>query len=202
MTLAGNSAARARASSAASNSEGSSVQDLPPFATVYKLYFAFVWSSVRRLGVRPEAIDDVVQEIFLTIHFRLETIEKPSSLRSWIYSVVRRTVSGYHRARKAKDVSNVDVRYFDDTLQSSQPTPLERTEQRDQQLLLAKLLNELDEVKREVFVLAELEEMTAPEIALALEIPLNTVYSRLRTARLAFEQALARHSTHEKGERP
>jgi RNA polymerase sigma-70 factor (ECF subfamily) len=53
-------------------------------------------------------------------------------------------------------------------------------------------LLELDDVKREVFVLADLEQMSAPEIAEALEIPLNTVYSRLRTARRAFEDALAR----------
>jgi RNA polymerase sigma-70 factor (ECF subfamily) len=55
------------------------------------------------------------------------------------------------------------------------------------------LLAELDEPKREVFVLAEVEEMTMPEIASALEIPLNTAYSRLRAARQAFEAALARH---------
>ena len=48
-------------------------------------------------------------------------------------------------------------------------------------------------------MLAELEEMTAPEIASALDIPLNTAYSRLRAARQAFEQALARHSARDKG---
>jgi RNA polymerase sigma-70 factor (ECF subfamily) len=68
--------------------------------------------------------------------------------------------------------------------------------------LLAKLLRDLDDAKREVFVLAELEEMTAPEISEALDIPLNTVYSRLRAARQLFEQALARHSLRDKGGKP
>jgi RNA polymerase sigma-70 factor (ECF subfamily) len=65
--------------------------------------------------------------------------------------------------------------------------------------LLSSLLEELDEEKREVFVLAELEEMTVPEISQAIEIPVNTVYSRLRAARLAFEEALARHAARRNG---
>jgi RNA polymerase sigma-70 factor (ECF subfamily) len=59
--------------------------------------------------------------------------------------------------------------------------------------LLWGLLEKLDAPKREVFVLAELDEMTVPEIALSIEVPLNTVYSRLRAARQELDEALARH---------
>jgi DNA-directed RNA polymerase specialized sigma24 family protein len=59
--------------------------------------------------------------------------------------------------------------------------------------LLLRLLADLDENKREVFLLTELEGFTAPEIAEALEIPVNTVYSRLRTARETFQSAMARY---------
>ncbi|HSU41902.1 MAG TPA: sigma factor-like helix-turn-helix DNA-binding protein, partial [Polyangiaceae bacterium] len=79
------------------------------------------------------------------------------------------------------------------------PTPLDVTQQNDQVKLLFSLLEGLDPPKREVFMLAELEEMTAPEIAAILEIPLNTAYSRLRAARQAFEQALARHAARLRG---
>jgi RNA polymerase sigma-70 factor (ECF subfamily) len=73
------------------------------------------------------------------------------------------------------------------------PTPLDIAEHSDQVKMLWLLLQELDAPKREVFVLAEIEEMTMPEVAHALEIPLGTVYSRLRSARQLFEAALARH---------
>src|SRR6478736_6482237 len=53
-------------------------------------------------------------------------------------------------------------------------------------------LASLDDDKREIFVLARVEQMSAPEIASVLRIPLNTVYSRLRAARLAFEAEIAR----------
>jgi RNA polymerase sigma-70 factor, ECF subfamily len=199
MMAGGNSAARAPDSPAQPGPGTHPATDaLPSFSAVYKAYFDFVWSSVRRLGVGEETVDDVVQEVFVIIHSRLHTLQQPDSLRSWVYGVVRRTVSGYHRARRAKDGQGLEVSLLDETFPSIQLTPFELTEQNDQVQLLAKLLDELDDPKREVFVLAEIDEMTVPEIAQALEIPLNTAYSRLRTARQAFEQALARHTAHEK----
>ncbi|MEO7108923.1 MAG: sigma factor-like helix-turn-helix DNA-binding protein [Polyangiaceae bacterium] len=54
------------------------------------------------------------------------------------------------------------------------------------------LLSELDDDLREVFVLSELEEMAAHEIGEALAVNTNTIFSRLRAARKAFEDALGR----------
>ena len=64
------------------------------------------------------------------------------------------------------------------------------------------ILDELDDEKREVFVLAELEQMTVPEIADAVEANVNTVYSRLRAARREFDQAVLRHRAREQWREP
>lgn len=164
---------------------------VPDFETIYDQYFRFVWISARRLGVGPDAIDDVVQEVFIVIHSKLQTVRQPESLRSWIYGIVRRTASGYRRAgRKQQDVFALTAE--EGMVATGQPSPLDLTERRSQLELLSSLLASLSETKREVFILAELEEMTVPEIAAALEIPVNTAYSRLRHARQDFEAALAR----------
>jgi RNA polymerase sigma-70 factor (ECF subfamily) len=165
----------------------------PPFASVYDRYFDFVWASVRRLGVGEGDVDDVVQEVFVVIHARLHTLSQPESVRSWVYGVVRRTVSGYRRTRRSEGTTDAALAELDRARESSQATPQSLKERSDRVDLLWALLAELDQAKREIFVLAEVEEMTAPEIASALEIPLNTVYSRLRAARQAFDAALARH---------
>jgi RNA polymerase sigma-70 factor (ECF subfamily) len=162
----------------------------PSFQAVYRKYFDFVWSNARRLGVEPGAMDDVVQEIFIVIHGKLHGLERPEALRSWIYGIVRRTVSTHRRdgrSRAAGLTVGVDVE-----IQSLAPTPFEQTATNAELELLDQLLANLDEPKREVFALVELEELTVPEAAEALEIPLNTAYSRLRAARRAFEAALAR----------
>jgi RNA polymerase sigma-70 factor (ECF subfamily) len=173
---------------------------LPSFRSVYDDYFDFVWTCTRRLGVPVDAVDDVVQEVFVVVHARLETVERPASLRSWLYGVVRRTASTYHRARHVRSAHESPTP-FDDNMSPMQPSPLDLAVLSDEVRLLWRLLGEVDPVKREVLVLAELEEMTAPEIADAIGIPLNTAYSRLRAARQEFDAAFARYAAHQK-ERP
>jgi len=165
---------------------------VPSFQSVYRQYFEFVWSSARRLGVEPESMDDLVQEIFIVIHAKLETLEKPEALRSWIYGVVRRSVSMHRRTKRARDATGALAGMHTEAVAHG-PTPLEQTETNADLQLLASLLEQLDEPKREMFALVELEELTVPEAAEVLAIPLNTAYSRLRAARQAFEAAVARH---------
>src|SRR6185503_2904399 len=107
-------------------------------------------------------------------------------------------VSGYHRARRVKEAWGAALA-VEPSAQPLPRTPLDVAEQSDQVKLLFTLLEELDEPKREVFSMVELDELTVPEIAEILEIPLNTAYSRLRAARQAFEEALARHGARSEG---
>ena len=167
---------------------------VPPFDTVYHDYFDFVWAGARRLGVSTAALDDVVQEIFMVIHAKLHTVRQPQSLRSWIYGVVRRTVSDHHRAQRTRDASTGAYALVTELQNYAPRTPSDIKERNDQAALLYSVLDEIDWPKREVFMLVELEQMTVPEVVEALEIPLNTAYSRLRAARMEFEEILARRA--------
>ena len=171
---------------------GAAPAKVPSFPSVYRQYFDFVWSTARRLGVEPEAMDDLVQEVFIVIHAKLDTLEKPEALRSWIYGVVKRSVSTYRRAKRSRGSAGFGALGADEPV-SHAPSPLEQTQTNAELQMLAHLLEELDEPKREVFALVEVEELSVPEVAEILEIPLNTAYSRLRAARQAFEAALARY---------
>ena len=174
-------------------------REIPPFAVVYEEYFDLVWSAVRQLGASNEAIDDLVQEVFVVIHARLNTVQQIESLRSWVYGVARRTMSTYRRSRRSRNASGAEYAEVASWIEPLPPTPHDMSVLADRRRLLLKLLGELDESKREVFSLSEIEGFTAPEIAEALEIPVNTVYSRLRAARQTFEQALSRHKAGQKG---
>ena len=65
--------------------------------------------------------------------------------------------------------------------------------------MVFEILDSLDPEKREVFVLCDVEEMTAPQVAELLGIKLNTVYSRLRTARQAFNAAAKARAREQRG---
>lgn len=163
---------------------------VPPFSRIYLEYFDFVWRCARSFGVETEAMDDVVQEIFIVIQTRLHTLQEDQALRSWIYGIVRRTVSSHRRARRTRESHMLRELAV---VRSHQPSPLEAAEQADRLRLLSSLLDQLDDAKREVFILAEIAEMSVPEIAETINVPVNTAYSRLRAARQAFEEALTRY---------
>jgi RNA polymerase sigma-70 factor (ECF subfamily) len=170
---------------------------MPSFKVVYEEQFDFVWTSVQRLGVDRGSVDDVVQEVFIVIHSRLHTLQHPEALRSWVYGVVRRTVSTYHRARRAR--ANVSATADGLEVQSSEPTPFDVAQTNSDMEFVARVLAELDEPRRELLALVDLHELTVPEAAAALDMPLNTAYSRLRKARIAFEAALARRDARGEG---
>jgi RNA polymerase sigma-70 factor, ECF subfamily len=182
----------------AGTTPGLSAVSVPTFPAIYKQYLDFVWSSAGHLGAGRDVIDDVVQDVFIVIHSRLATLQRPESLRSWIYGIVRRTVSDYRRSRRSRDAAGASLGAEP---KSSQPSPLDLAERNADLELLEKVLAELDEPKREIFVMVEVLEMSVPEVVQALEIPLNTAYSRLRMARQSFEETLARRQAREEENR-
>jgi len=169
---------------------GRSTPPVPSFEDIYKQYFDFVWSSARHLGAERDAVDDVVQDVFLVIHSKLATLQRPEALRSWIYGIVRRIASDYRRSKRTREFAGATLGAELRMSQPYQPSPLEITERNAEVELLESVLAKLDELKREIFVMVEILEMTVPEVARVLEIPLDTAYSRLRRARQSFDEAL------------
>jgi RNA polymerase sigma-70 factor, ECF subfamily len=158
-------------------------------AEVYEAHFDFVWRSARRLGIPSLHLDDVVQEVFLVVHRRLAEFEGRSSLKTWLFGITRRVVRDHRRSARRKPAEPLGAIEPADVASAADARMTKDEEAR----LLHALLDELDEEKREVFVLAELEQMSGPEIADALDVNVNTVYARLRAARVAFESAVVRH---------
>jgi RNA polymerase sigma-70 factor (ECF subfamily) len=137
----------------------------------------------------------VVQEVFVIVHRRAAVFEGRSALRTWLFGITRRVVRDHFRTQRRKPADLVADPVVAD------PHALDAEAQlgmRQAQALLRALLATLDDDKREVFVLAELEQLSMPEIAAALDLNVNTAYARLRAARAAFELALRRHRARER----
>ena len=164
--------------------------EVQSFEEVYEAEFAFAWRNLRRLGVAESQLRDAAQDVFLVVHRRLADFEGRGSLRAWLYSIVVRVASQYRRTRLRKDLK--DTEDPDGVADTTSLGPEGNAEQNEDVRLLLTLLAELDTAKREVFVLSDLEGLTAPEIAAVLDVKLNTVYSRLRGARQELRTALER----------
>lgn len=164
------------------------------FDEVYDACFDFVWRNARRLGVPDAQVDDAVQEVFLVVHRRLGEFEGRSSIRTWIFGILVKVAADHRRTlrRKSPHARSGGGVVEADTVPDEDASPHERMARSEGTRLLHRLLGELDDDKRAVFVLADLEEMSAPEIAEALRLNLNTVYARLRTARQEFNDLALR----------
>jgi RNA polymerase sigma-70 factor (ECF subfamily) len=168
----------------------SGVGGVPSLEAIYEEHFDFVWRSLRRLGIPDAQLDDAVQDVFVVVHRRLGEFEGRSTMKTWLFGIALR-VASVHRRTAARRPTEPLVE--DPPDQTANPLADTLTEAAEAARLVRELLECLDEDRRAVFVLAELEEMTAPEISAALGVNLNTVYSRLRLARRDFDAALARY---------
>ncbi|MET0284765.1 MAG: sigma-70 family RNA polymerase sigma factor [Polyangiales bacterium] len=163
----------------------------PVFADVYEQHFEFVWRSARRLGVPEASLDDVVQDVFVTVYRRLPDFEGRSQVKTWVFGILRNTVNDLRRSQRRKPTEALTAEPIDHSANG----PQEAFAREQGARLLHAVLTELEDDLRDVFVLSELEQMSAPEVATALSVNVNTVYSRLRAARRDFDAALKRLRT-------
>jgi RNA polymerase sigma factor (sigma-70 family) len=155
------------------------------FDALYRQELGFVWRMLRYHGVPDTTIEDAVQDVFLVVHRRWADWDHSRSPRSWLFGVVRRVAAAQRRS-----ASRHQRRLH--AVPSPEPTPAfdERAASRRELEQLQRALAQLDEQLATVFVLAEVEGLSGPEIAELLGAKLNTVYWRLRTARAQITAAM------------
>jgi RNA polymerase sigma-70 factor (ECF subfamily) len=153
--------------------------EVPDIEQLFREHGPFVWRTLRRLGLSETDADDLCQEVFLVAMRRLDSFEHRSSLSTWLYGIsVRVAVAHRRRASTQREqpwASPPDV--------PTQSGPHEAVSDRQAREILDRALDVLDDDKRAVFVLFELEQLPMAEVARALDCPLQTAYSRLHAAR-------------------
>ncbi|HEX3851500.1 MAG TPA: sigma-70 family RNA polymerase sigma factor [Polyangiaceae bacterium] len=163
------------------------------FETLYDAHVDFVWRNAQRLGVAEEALDDVVQQVFLVVHRRLPEVATDLPVKAWVFGILSHVVRDYRRGRRRKSPHH-SAPPIDPATIAEPPgkSPFETLARSEALKVVIELLSELSDDKREIFVLSELEQLNAQEIATLLGVNPNTVYSRLRVARQDFERAAER----------
>ena len=174
--------------------ERSAAAPAADLATVYEAHFRYVWRCLRSLGVDDAVLDDAMQDVFVVVQRKLADFDGGAELRTWLYAIALHIARKYRERRRREPASLETTRPSQPELALAESG--ERTALSNERLALARaVLETLSDDQREVFVLARVEQMSAPEIASVVGVPLNTVYSRLRAARLAFEAEVARRKS-------
>jgi len=153
-------------------------------------HFDLVWRSLRRLGVAESALDDATQQVFIVATRKLDTIEVAGE-RAYLLGIATRVASDMRRTwARRREVPGEEA----EERASPQVSQEELLDQKRARQMLDDILSNMPMDLRAAFTMFEIEGMSAPEIAIALAIPIGTVSSRLRRARELFRAEVARAS--------
>ena len=157
-------------------------------ALLYAKHADFVVRVARQFGAPAGELEDIVHDVFLVVHRRLDEYRSErGTMRAWLYGICRNVV--YHHLRSR---TRAEQRLQRLPVPEPRPGPDDELARSHALAAVQGFLDGLDEGRRMVFALIDIEGMPAPEVAQALGLNLNTVYSRLRLARQQFEAYIRR----------
>lgn len=159
-------------------------QEPPTSRQVFDEHGRYVFRVLRYLGVREADLPDLCQEVFIIVHRKIDGFEGRSSIRTWLYRICQRAASDYRRKAHVRREVPGDAEDFE------RPEPEDTSSRLEARNAVAYALDLLDEGKRDVFVLYEIEGLTMREVCEVLDCPLQTAYSRLHSARKILIEAL------------
>jgi RNA polymerase sigma-70 factor (ECF subfamily) len=162
-------------------------------AAIYGAHFAFVWRSLRGLGFSNAEAEDLAQDVFLVVRRRLPDFDRKRPIKPWLFGILRRVAADRRRSTRRAERR---LRLLPSGHAHGDPDrgPEDGARSREAAEFVDAFLAELGDARRTIFVLSEIEGLSGTEIAEALGINRNTVYTRLRAARQQFRDALLRRS--------
>jgi len=166
------------------------------FRQAFEEHFDYVWTTLRRLGIRDCDLEDLTHDTFVRVYQRFNRYDPERPVRPWLFGFALRVASEFRRLAR----NRFEILAEKDDATDAAPTALERLMDAQDLELARAALESLELNRRAVFILHELDGYSMPEIASALELPLGTANSRLRLARGEF-QAAARRLLLRRGER-
>lgn len=150
---------------------------------LFVAHAGFILRLVRNLGVPASDAEDITQEVFMIAHRRLATLQLDANPRSWLYGIARRHAANHISKLKFRRGQPIAEQHA-----IAQADPAGALELARDRALLQSALERLDDKKREVFVLCELEGLPMHEVAEIVGCPLHTAYSRLYKARVIVQR--------------
>ncbi|MDP2340094.1 MAG: sigma-70 family RNA polymerase sigma factor [Deltaproteobacteria bacterium] len=172
----------------------------PSFAEVYGEHFKAVWLGLRRFGVWERELDDAAHDVFIVVHRRLSDYDPARPLRPWLLGIAARVASEFRRkSQNRHEVVSEDTETESDRLPTHTPAYGVRADRalddKQRRQLLHKALDTLEVDRRTVLVLHDIEGHPMPDISAALDVNVNTLYARLRNARIDLKAAVTALTT-------
>lgn len=156
------------------------VKIVPPVVdgrALYRAELGYVWSTLRRLGTPAADLEDLTHEVFVVALERLAHYDPTRPVRPWLFGIAFRVWVGRRRKVNREELAETP------DVEAPGASPEAQLARAQQQRMLDEALATLEPNRKAVFIMHDVDGHSAPDIARELEVPLNTIYSRLRLAR-------------------
>ena len=157
------------------------MQMTPTLENVWNEFAVKLGQFIRARVADPATAEDILQDVFVKIHGRLDQLEDPTKLQSWIYLIARNAIIDHYRTRK-------------ETTEVPESLPAEpRADDTEMEGLTAafrRMIYSLPDPYRDALVLTEFEGLTQKELAERLGISLSGAKSRVQRGRAQLKQLL------------
>jgi RNA polymerase sigma-70 factor (ECF subfamily) len=146
----------------------------------------YVFRTLRRLGTAPSEVEDLAQEVFLALRGAWSAYDPERPLRPYLFGISFRIAAAHQRKR------NREVAFGIVEVGDAGPGPDDALQTKQARALVLAALERIPLPRRAVLVMHDIDDVPVGQVAAALDIPLFTVYSRLRKARRELEAAVRR----------
>ncbi|MBD3266336.1 sigma-70 family RNA polymerase sigma factor [bacterium] len=165
------------------------------FERLYRRFSRDVYNMALKMVLSEEIADEVTQEVFVSIYKNIQKFQFQSAFSTWIYRIVYRRSADYFRKARKHEHNRVDLGYNSlnqnlDFIPDPNPTPLERTVEEEQQVLIEQAIESLAPKQRIIIILRYIQDCSYEEIAQILNCRIGTVKSRLNRAHKLLEEKL------------
>jgi RNA polymerase sigma-70 factor (ECF subfamily) len=158
---------------------------------VYDQHHATVRAFAKRLVGEPEAAEDLVHEVFVSLPRAIERFRGDASLRTFLISIAVNHAKHYVRAASRRRAALDRLAAHQAAQPQAAPDPEQSARRQELAAALSRALDQLPLDQRIAFVLCEVEERSSREVATVVGVPEATVRTRLFHARKKLRAALA-----------
>lgn len=156
--------------------------ELEAFGELVRRHQDFVYGAVLRVVRNPTLAEDISQDCFLRAYRALPDFRGDSQVRSWLYRIAHNLALNAVTRRREYPTDTMP-----ETLAAVESGPERSAEVSDLARAMGEAIDELPEDLRQPLVLRELQHLSYEDIAGELDLPLNTVRTRIFRARRALQ---------------
>lgn len=131
----------------------------------------------------PSDVEDVLQEVFIKVHYNIGNLKDDAKMRAWVYTITRNAVADYYRKK-----GSLELVAFPDDLASENDE--ESSLNSEIAACLKKMIESLPEKYKEALLLTEFHNLTQKELSEKMGLSLSGAKSRVQRARKMLKEML------------